>query len=80
MIKSASADNIELEMFGCNYDTFRTSVLESPDSKLIGIEFAIVSLLSDVQEMIAHDMKEDARQSLNRIKRLIFEQIGQRRY
>lgn len=34
-----------------------------------------MSLLSDVQEMIARDMKEEARQAINRVKYIIDEHV-----
>lgn len=62
------------ECYGCNPHEFKQSVKDSLTFEFGGMKMAITSILSDVQEMIARDMKEEARQYLNRVKFLINEE------
>ena len=60
------------QMFGCDIEKFMESVTSSPIFELTGPGMVIASILSDVQEMIEHNMKEEARQHLNIAKHIIF--------
>lgn len=60
------------QMFGCNIETYMESVTSSITYKLTGPGMVIASILSDVQEMVERDMKEEARQHLNIAKHIIF--------
>jgi hypothetical protein len=62
---------MSVAMFGCDIDKFEESVLESHTYRNSGGGMVLMSLLSDVQEMIERDNKEDARQLVNRVKFLI---------
>jgi TfoX/Sxy family transcriptional regulator of competence genes len=62
---------MSVAIFGCEIDQFEESVLESLTYKHSGGSMVLMSLLSDVQEMIERDDKEGARQTVNRVKYLI---------
>ena len=64
--------NRSQQMFGCDIEEFMESVTSSPIFELTGPGMVIASILSDVQEMIEHNMKEEARQHLNIAKHIIF--------
>lgn len=61
------------EMFGCNPDKFIESVKDSITYKLSGAYMVAMGLMSDAQELIAMDAKEQARQTLNLAKYIIGE-------
>jgi hypothetical protein len=60
-------------MYGCDMKQFKDSVLKSASYKFSGGGLILVSILSDVQEMIERGMKEEARQHINRVKSLIMD-------
>ena len=60
------------QMFGCDIEKYMESVTSSITYKLSGPGMVIASILSDVQEMVERDMKEQARQHLNIAKHIIF--------
>jgi hypothetical protein len=63
------AQNIREEnMYGCTVAAMKESIEGSLTFKLSGPAMIVASLMSDAQEEIAHNMKEDARQTLNRAK------------
>ena len=59
---------IQTKMFGCLTDEIDAAVKDSFSQS--GLEVAI-SMLSDAQEQILRDRKEQARQTINRAKYLI---------
>lgn len=61
----------ELEMYGCEIDTFLESVKNSLTFKVSGVGMVIMSLMSDAQEQMSHGDLEGSRQTLNRAKRLV---------
>lgn len=66
----------EIRMFGCTVAEMREAVEESLEFRFRGAEMMAVSIMSDCQEMLAHDdggsydimVIEDVRQALNRAK------------
>lgn len=62
----------EYKMFGCDINQC-VADFKNGIGKLYTRDDLIMSLLSDVQELIALDAKEEARQLINRIKYLIVE-------
>lgn len=62
---------MSVAIFGCEIDQFEESVLDSFTYRVSGGRMVLMSLLSDVQEMIERDDKEGARQTINRVKYLI---------
>lgn len=66
----------EIRMFGCTIEEMREAVEESLEFRFRGAEMMAVSIMSDCQEMLAHDkaglpahmVVEDVRQALNRAK------------
>ena len=63
----------QVNMFGCTEVQMRDAVEDSLTFRFQGAAFMAASLMSDAQEEIARDMAEDARQTLNRAKWIIFE-------
>ena len=70
----------EIRSYGCTEAQMREAVAESLTFRLTGPAMYAAGLLSDAQEMIAHDQGgtysfmqvEDARQQINRAKWVIF--------
>ena len=62
----------QVGMFGCTEAQMREAVEESLTFRFQGSAFMAASLMSDAQEEIARDMAEDARQTLNRAKWILF--------
>lgn len=70
----------EIRMYGCTEAQMREAVEESLTFRFTGPAMYAASLLSDAQEMIAHDQDgtfsfmqvEDARQTINRAKWVLF--------
>ena len=60
-----------LETFGCNPDEFISNMKKSLTYKLSGKNMVVVSLLSDVQELIALGQDEKSRQMLNLVKYIV---------
>ena len=66
----------EIRMYGCTVEQMREAVEESLTYRFSGPVMYAMSMLSDAQEMVAHDMDgqlglmliEDQRQLLNRAK------------
>jgi diaminopimelate decarboxylase len=63
--------NRSQKMYGCDIEEFMDSVTSSVTFELCGISMVIASQLSDVQEMYARGMTEEARQTINRVKYMI---------
>jgi len=59
------------EMYGCNPERFKASVIDSLTYKFNGGNMVVVSMLSDVQHMIEFGEYEKATQYLNLAKRLL---------
>lgn len=73
------AEKREIRMYGCTVNEMREAVAESLTFRFSGPGLYAMSILSDAQEMIAHDTDgtysfmqvEDARQAINRAKWVI---------
>lgn len=71
-LEATAADDEKLErMFGCDPKAFLED-LRAPIAR-VGLTMVLMSLMSDVQEMVAANRSEDARQALNRLKYLVSE-------
>lgn len=74
------AQRREIRMYGCTEAQMREAVEESLTFRFSGPAMYAASILSDAQEMIAHDdggtfsfmQVEDARQAINRAKWVLF--------
>lgn len=66
---------VALKMYGCDPEKFKQSAEESMTFKWNGAPMVLISMLSDVQEMVERDLKEDARQHINLVKYLISEWV-----
>lgn len=70
----------EVRMYGCTVAQMREAVEESLTFRFSGPAMYAASLMSDCQEMLAHDnggefglmVAEDVRQTLNRAKWILF--------
>jgi len=68
-------DQRQVKMFGCTSAELKESVEASPTFKFDGAAMIVASMLSDAQEELAHGMSEEARQTLNRAKFVLFEYL-----
>lgn len=81
------AEQREVRMYGVTVKNMREAVEESLTFRHSGPAMMAASLMSDCQEMLAHDnggsydimIVEDVRQTLNRAKWILFEYIGTNR-
>lgn len=62
----------QVGMFGCTEAQMREAVEESLTFRFQGPAFMAASLISDAQEEINWENTEDARQTLNRAKWILF--------
>lgn len=70
----------EVRMYGCTEDQMREAVEQSITYRFSGPAMMAASIMSDCQEMLAHDnggsydfmVVEDVRQALNRAKWILF--------
>ena len=62
----------QVGMFGCTEAQMREAVEESLSFRFQGPAFMAASLMSDAQEEIVRGLSEDARQTLNRAKWILF--------
>jgi hypothetical protein len=77
----------EVRMYGCTEDQMREAVEQSLTFRFSGAAMYVASLLSDAQEMTAHDnggsydfmLIEDQRQLLNRAKWILFTYVMDQR-
>lgn len=77
----------EVRMYGVTVKHMREAVEESLTFRHSGPAMMVASLMSDCQEMLAHDnggsydimTAEDVRQTLNRAKWILFEYVGTNR-
>ena len=77
----------EVRMYGCTQDQMREAVEQSLTFRFSGPAMMAASLMSDCQEMLAHDnggsydfmTVEDVRQTLNRAKWILFEYAMEKR-
>lgn len=58
-------------VYGCDIEAFKASAKDSMTYEVMGGMGIITSMLSDTQELIARDYKEQARQEINKIKYLL---------
>lgn len=76
----------EIRMYGVTVDEMRKAVEESLTFRFSGPAMYAASLMSDCQEMLAHDngsqfdimIVEDVRQTLNRAKWILFNYVNER--
>jgi len=70
----------EVRMYGCTEAQMKEAVEESITFRFSGPAMIAASMMSDAQEMLAHDngdlmVAEDVRQLLNRAKWVLFEYL-----
>lgn len=65
--------NQEIQCYGCTIEAFKQSIEDTASFKVNGPGFIAISILSDVQEMMARGQNESARQAVNRVKWILDE-------
>jgi hypothetical protein len=75
----SDAEKREVKMFGCTEAQMREAVEQSLTYRFQGPAFMAASLISDAQEEINWENTEDARQTLNRAKWILFTYCDQER-
>ena len=68
----------QVGMLGCTEAQMREAVEESLSFRFRGPSFMAASLMSDAQEEIVRGLSEDARQTLNRAKWILFTYCDQK--
>lgn len=69
-------DQRQIKMFGCTSAELKESVEKSTTWNFDGAAMVVASMLSDAQEELVHGMNEEARQTLNRAKFVLFEYLS----
>jgi hypothetical protein len=59
-------------MYGCDIDEFIEDITDSVTYRVSGASMIVAGLMSDAQELIAFERPEQARQTLNRAKAVLF--------
>lgn len=62
-----------IKMFGCDPKEMLEFLKQTPTYTTMGKDTLVMSMLSDVQELIAMGQKEESRLAINRIKYVIQE-------
>ena len=75
----SDAEKRQVKMFGCTEAQMREAVEQSLTFRFQGPAFMAASLISDAQEEINWENTEDARQTLNRAKWILFTYCDQER-
>jgi hypothetical protein len=75
----SDAEKRQVKMFGCTEAQMREAVEQSLTYRYQGPAFMAASLISDAQEEINWENTEDARQTLNRAKWILFTYCDQER-
>jgi len=60
------------EMYGCDISQFMLEINESFTYRMTGGNMVVAGLMSDAQELLAYGSNEEARQTLNRAKAVLF--------
>ena len=68
----------EVKMFGIRLELLKESIEKSLTFKLQGPSMVAASMMSDAQEELVRGMTEEARQTLNRAKWVLFEYVSPR--
>ena len=63
----------DMQMYGCNIETFKESVKQSITYRFSGGAMVVAGLMSDAQEMMAHGESDSDSMYLNRAKALVFD-------
>lgn len=68
----------EKRMFGMSKADIREQYMDSITAKLSGLEMVIAGILSDAQELLAMDRKDESRKLMNVAKFILFEMLDKR--
>lgn len=66
-------ENMMKSMYGCDIEQFKASAKQSMTYRFSGGGMLVASLMSDAQELMAMGDVEQARQTLNKAKALLFD-------
>lgn len=66
-------ENMMKSMYGCDIEQFKASAKRSMTYRFSGGGMLVASLMSDAQELMAMGDVEQARQTLNKAKALLFD-------
>ncbi len=69
---NANQASRDQQMYGCNFQQFLDSVINSITYKFSGANMVVAGLMSDAQEQMAFGDVEGARKTLNRAKGVLF--------
>lgn len=65
-------------MFGMSEEDIREQYMNGLTAKLSGLEMVVASILSDAQELLQMDRKDEARKMMNIAKFVLFEMMDQK--
>lgn len=65
-------------MFGMSEEDIREQYMNGLTAKLSGLEMVVASILSDAQELLQMDRKDEARKMMNIAKFVLFEMMDKR--
>lgn len=72
--------NTQMEMFGMTTEEITDQLINSPTSKMVGIEMTVMGLLSDAQYVLSLGDAEQARKLMNVSKFILGEMMEARRF
>jgi hypothetical protein len=75
MSKATSGD---LQMFGMSTDDIREQYMNSLTAEFCGLEMVVAGILSDAQELLVMDRKDESRKLMNIAKFILFEMMDKR--
>lgn len=65
-------------MFGMSEEDIREQYMNGLTAKLSGLEMVVAGILSDAQELLQMDRKDEARKMMNIAKFVLFEMMDQK--
>lgn len=72
--------NTQMEMFGMTTEDIMDQLVNSPTSKMVGLEMTVMGLLSDAQYLLSLGDNEAARKLMNVSKFILGEMMEARRF
>jgi hypothetical protein len=75
MSKATSGD---LQMFGMSTDDIREQYMNSLTAEFCGLEMVVAGILSDAQELLVMDRKDESRKLMNIAKFILFEMMDKK--
>jgi hypothetical protein len=72
--------NTQMDMFGMTTEDIENQLINSPTSKMVGLEMTVMGLLSDAQYLLSLGDNEAARKLMNVSKFILGEMMEARRF